>query len=151
MKNLIIGLCCLVAFATVEAKDWSEPVSTDHTVLFDTDKSEISNDSVKKLQEIELRDSQVTIIGHADERGSNKYNIALGMRRANSVASVLGLSDASVSSVGENHATGDMPKDRNVLIRVTSIEYNPIFGGYDVIMGPVHHLQYGTIPQGMAK
>ncbi len=48
----------------------------------------------------------VTLIGHADERGSREYNLALGERRANAVAQLLSfqggaLSQMSVVSYGE--------------------------------------------------
>ncbi|MCI0655016.1 MAG: peptidoglycan-associated lipoprotein Pal [Methylococcaceae bacterium] len=49
---------------------------------------------------------QVTLEGHADERGSREYNIALGEQRANSVSRKLGIegvgsSQISVVSYGE--------------------------------------------------
>ena len=36
------------------------------------------------------RQFMVTIEGHADERGTNEYNLALGERRANAVSDYLG-------------------------------------------------------------
>jgi peptidoglycan-associated lipoprotein len=42
---------------------------------------------------------RVVIEGHADERGSNEYNLALGQRRADSVRSRLQLLGAAESQV----------------------------------------------------
>ena len=47
-------------------------------------------------------DLKVALEGHADERGSREYNIALGERRANAVRdvmSLLGVSSAQISTV----------------------------------------------------
>ena len=60
------------------------------TVYFDYDESEIRADSERMLRaKVEiLRASpslQVRIEGHADERGSTEYNLALGNRRAEAV------------------------------------------------------------------
>jgi peptidoglycan-associated lipoprotein len=60
------------------------------TVYFDYDESEIRADSERMLRaKVEiLRASpslRVRIEGHADERGSTEYNLALGNRRAESV------------------------------------------------------------------
>ena len=43
----------------------------------------------------EHRDAKTLIQGHADERGSREYNVALGQRRAESVKSMLTLMGAS--------------------------------------------------------
>ena len=144
MKKIIIGLLCIVAFATVDAKEFEEEVQVEHKVLFDTAKYEVK--SVEELKGLELRNKEVAIIGSTDSRGTAAYNMSLGMRRAQYVSSILGV-PASVSSVGENNATGNMKEDRNVMIIVTVLEYNPIFGGYTMIQGPTSHLQYATIPR----
>ena len=59
-------------------------------VFFDYDMSEIRPDAERTLRsKVEiLRNSplvQLRIEGHADERGSNEYNVALGNRRAQAV------------------------------------------------------------------
>jgi peptidoglycan-associated lipoprotein len=59
-------------------------------VFFDYDMSEIRADAQAVLrQKVEiLRNSpavQLRVAGHADERGSNEYNLALGNRRAQAV------------------------------------------------------------------
>lgn len=63
-------------------------------VYFDYDKSDIRADQVTRLQTTArfLQQNggvQFTISGHADERGSQEYNIGLGDRRANAVRQYL--------------------------------------------------------------
>ncbi|MBI4474011.1 MAG: OmpA family protein, partial [Acidobacteria bacterium] len=69
-------------------------IFTSNEVYFDYDKSDIRPDQVSKLQTLatSIRDNpnvRFTIEGHADERGSQEYNLALGDRRANSVKQYL--------------------------------------------------------------
>lgn len=59
-------------------------------VYFDYDESSLSDDTRNKLaRNSDLLKSKpqfsVTIEGHADSRGTNEYNLALGERRANAV------------------------------------------------------------------
>jgi peptidoglycan-associated lipoprotein len=63
-------------------------------VFFDYDRSEIRDDAKQALDAkvVVLRnhpDVRIRIDGHADERGSVEYNLALSLRRANSVKSYL--------------------------------------------------------------
>jgi len=63
-------------------------------VHFDYDRSELSSSSRKTLEDNarciqEKGYSKVRIEGHADERGSTEYNLALGQRRADSVKKYL--------------------------------------------------------------
>lgn len=63
-------------------------------VFFDYDRSEIRSDARAVLdgKVPHLRDGaaiRLRIEGHADERGSTEYNVALGMRRAESVKQYL--------------------------------------------------------------
>ena len=76
-------------------------------VFFDYDMSEIRDDAAAVLRrkaEV-LRSSpqvQLRIAGHADERGSTEYNLALGERRAEAVKQFLagfGLSEARFETV----------------------------------------------------
>ena len=60
------------------------------TILFDTDKSAIKPEYVPVIEKIaadieKLGGGVVGVIGHADRRGSDAYNVALGMRRAKAV------------------------------------------------------------------
>jgi peptidoglycan-associated lipoprotein len=64
-------------------------------VYFDYDESGLSDDARGKLaRNADLLKSQaqfmVTVEGHADERGTNEYNLALGERRSNAVRDYLG-------------------------------------------------------------
>ena len=63
-------------------------------VFFDTDKSDLTADSREVLEKVAVWMNSypvatVTIEGHADERGTREYNLALGERRANSVSDYL--------------------------------------------------------------
>src|SRR3954453_19004878 len=63
-------------------------------IYFDYDESTLSDDTREKLsRNADLLKSQpqfsVTIEGHADSRGTNEYNLALGERRANAVRDYL--------------------------------------------------------------
>ena len=64
-------------------------------VFFDYDEISLSDETRDRLaRNAELLKAQptfqVTIEGHADERGTNEYNLALGDRRANAVRDYLG-------------------------------------------------------------
>lgn len=63
-------------------------------VHFDLDQAKIRSADTKILQEHARwlkshRDTNVTIGGHADERGSDEYNVKLAAQRANAVKSYL--------------------------------------------------------------
>ena len=64
------------------------------TVLFDTDKSTVKPQFLPMLEKVagylgEQGGGSVAIVGHADPRASDAYNLALGMRRAKAVYEVL--------------------------------------------------------------
>ena len=64
-------------------------------VYFEYDESSLSDETRERLaRNAELLKAQtqflVTIEGHADERGTNEYNLALGDKRANAVRDYLG-------------------------------------------------------------
>ena len=64
-------------------------------VYFQYDEASLSDETRERLaRNAELLRSQpqflLTIEGHADERGTNEYNLALGERRANAVRDYLG-------------------------------------------------------------
>ena len=70
------------------------------TIYFDYDSSEIRadfNDMLRAHAQQLARNAnmRVRLEGHADERGSREYNIALGERRAQAVRQVLQLQGAS--------------------------------------------------------
>ena len=70
------------------------------TVYFDFDSSEIKSDA-REVIDAHARylsdnpSASVTLEGHADERGTREYNVALGERRANSVRQLMTLMGAS--------------------------------------------------------
>jgi peptidoglycan-associated lipoprotein len=73
-------------------------------VYFDFDKSDIKGDFRDVIQaHAEYLASNpnvsITLEGHADERGTREYNIALGERRANAVQRMLTLQGASASQI----------------------------------------------------
>lgn len=65
------------------------------TVYFDFDKSDLRKDARDVLSKNaeallkQIADAKIKIEGHCDERGSDEYNMALGDRRAKSVAKYL--------------------------------------------------------------
>ena len=68
--------------------------ATNTIVYFDTDKYDIDSEDSAKLQTQARYFSQYpnvnfTIEGHADERGTREYNLALGERRANAAKNYL--------------------------------------------------------------
>jgi peptidoglycan-associated lipoprotein len=77
----------------------------DH-VYFDFDRYDIRSDQVPKLQAkaayLGVVSSNVEIQGHADERGSEAYNLALGDRRAKSARNYIvgiGVSSGRLSTI----------------------------------------------------
>ncbi len=76
-------------------------------VFFDFDRSTIRSDQLPVLQrqaEWMGRNAEVRvqIEGHADERGTREYNLALGQRRANAARDVLvasGVNGARISTI----------------------------------------------------
>jgi peptidoglycan-associated lipoprotein len=60
---------------------------------FDFDQTTLSADTRKALDEqiaaLKATNAKVRLEGHADERGTREYNMALGERRANAVANYL--------------------------------------------------------------
>ena len=91
---------------------------------FDFDKSVVKPQYFELLRNVkdyaEQNDLRLTIIGHTDSKGSDAYNMALGMRRAVAVRDKLlefGLNPArilGVESRGESEpiATNDTPEGR---------------------------------------
>ena len=64
------------------------------TVYFEFDKSSLTSKSIQTLKSAvdalnENSTIEVTLSGHADERGTREYNLALGERRANAAKDYL--------------------------------------------------------------
>ena len=77
-----------------------EPVvQLENVFYFDYDQASLGSDVRASLdaQAAALRNSNVAIVleGHADERGSREYNLALGERRAKAVADYLAIQGIS--------------------------------------------------------
>lgn len=71
-----------------------EQLLDSNKVYFEFDSSAVDGDSQRVIEAhsqflIENPDVNVVLEGHADERGTREYNLALGERRANSVAEIM--------------------------------------------------------------
>ena len=69
-------------------------ISTSATIYFDFDKSNLTSRSIQTLRGVisSMKDNSSLMLvleGHADERGTREYNLALGQRRAESVGDYL--------------------------------------------------------------
>ena len=101
-----------------------EPVvQLENVFYFDYDQASLGGDVRASLdaQAATLRNSSIVIVleGHADERGSREYNLALGERRAKAVADYLaiqGISRARIEVVS-------FGEERPVALRSTSEDY----------------------------
>lgn len=77
------------------------------TVYFDTDQYNIDSADMATLQSqaqwlLQFPAKRVTVEGHADERGTREYNLALGERRANAAKNYLiglGVDASRISTV----------------------------------------------------
>ncbi|MBC8210838.1 MAG: peptidoglycan-associated lipoprotein Pal [Gammaproteobacteria bacterium] len=73
-------------------------------IYFEFDSAKVTDDSLKLLEAhgdfiASQGNVNVTLSGHADERGSREYNIALGDRRAQSVRRILLFQGASSDQI----------------------------------------------------
>ena len=79
-------------------------MAADTLFFFGFDKSDLSQDSLDDLDAhakylSSVRSAKVRPEGHADERGTRAYNLALGERRANSVARYLVIQGVNRSQI----------------------------------------------------
>ena len=87
-------------------EDFVATVSSDR-IFFDTDSADVDGADQATLQSQatwlgKYPDKRITIEGHADERGTREYNLALGERRANATKNALvaiGVSTARITTV----------------------------------------------------
>ena len=101
-----------VAEDTIISYD-EKPITTNAVVYFDFDKFTLSTKSIQTLKSVvramnENPNMPITISGHADERGTREYNLALGQRRGDAVKDYLllnGINDnrVTVKSFGEEY------------------------------------------------
>ncbi len=90
-----------------EALEQTEGTLANRTIYFEFDSAKLSSDSVETLNAhgnfvAKNSDVSVRLEGHADERGSREYNVALGERRAESVKNVFllqGTTEAQVETI----------------------------------------------------
>ena len=84
-----------VAGVTVSSKSTAtQAVLANAVVYFEYDKFTLTSKSIQALKgvvDLRNKNNKITISleGHADERGTREYNLALGQRRSESVASYL--------------------------------------------------------------
>jgi peptidoglycan-associated lipoprotein len=84
-----------------------EMLRQDQVVYFDFDKATVASEYVELLQAhadflVKNENVKVLVEGHADERGTPEYNIALGERRGQAVAKYLqslGVAESQISVV----------------------------------------------------
>ena len=87
-----------------EMLEETDSVLANRTIYFEFDSAKLSDESLSILEThgafiAENGNVDVRLEGHADERGSREYNIALGDRRAQSVRRVLLLQGASTDQI----------------------------------------------------
>jgi len=161
MKRLFLMLSAMLLAISVNANAGFEDVTMNEQlalVHFNTDSSMLDSAAKMALGELTVTsNSQVIVIGKTDNRASEEYNVALGLRRAKSVQDFIGTNGHtfSVSSVGESEAAetviSKMRSDRVAIVKVITphVTINPLFG--DAMMnlqGPVSHIEYNTVPLG---
>ena len=100
--------------SSLEVPSSSRAVVANATVYFEFDKYNLSTRSIQALKSISDLMSEnplieITIAGHADERGTREYNLALGQRRAESVADYLVLKGISRSRLTIKSYGEEMP------------------------------------------
>ena len=82
----------------------TKAINANATVYFDFDQSSLTSRSLQTLKSTvnALNNNlaiTITISGHADERGTREYNLALGQRRAETVSSDLVLNGIDQSRI----------------------------------------------------
>ena len=74
------------------------------TIYFEFDKSNLTSKSIQTLKSalnalVENSSINISLAGHADERGTREYNLALGQRRAEAVSDYLVLNGIDKSRI----------------------------------------------------
>jgi peptidoglycan-associated lipoprotein len=86
------------------------------TVNFDYDRSDVRGDARSTLDGnmacLQALTGQIRVAGHADERGTTDYNLALGQRRAESVRGYLTKGGVSGSRINAMSYGEEQPADR---------------------------------------
>ena len=113
------------------------PAPQNFMVFFDWDSTKLSDASLNVLEQARdsyknKQDARITATGHTDTTGSEAYNMALSLRRANAVKDALvklGVPAAAITTVGVGEKnllvkTGDgvrEPQNRRVEIAVAGV------------------------------
>ena len=113
------------------------PAPQNFMVFFDWDSTKLSDASLNVLEQARdafknKQDARITATGHTDTSGSEAYNMALSLRRANAVKDAmvkLGVPAAAITTVGVGEKnllvkTGDNvrePQNRRVEIAVAGV------------------------------
>lgn len=87
--------------------DFVQRMAGRNVIYFDTDRSDIDDVDAAALRAqaewlLQYPNKRATVEGHADERGTREYNLALGERRANSAKnylSSLGIDSSRLNTV----------------------------------------------------
>ena len=74
------------------------------TIYFEFDRSNLTSKSIQTLKSaldalVENSSINISLAGHADERGTREYNLALGQRRAEAVSDYLVLNGIDKSRI----------------------------------------------------
>ena len=105
------------AASTIESEDInydSEAVFANATIYFDFDKTELTSKSLQILKSVadalnENSNLNIVLAGHADERGTREYNLALGQRRAEAVSKYLALNGIKKNRIVVKSFGEEMP------------------------------------------
>jgi len=157
----LIALTSIVLFVNANATEFEERVLSEQItyVNFDNLSYVLDAEAKAKLDKLDTSGDEVEgiYVGKTDSRGNDLFNYTLGLARAQAVSDYVDVENSTVTSVGKDEATeddiNDMRNDRVVLVKIITykIIFNPIFGASGPLMGPTHHIQYNTIPQGMNR
>ncbi|MGB0734027.1 MAG: peptidoglycan-associated lipoprotein Pal [Pontibacterium sp.] len=125
-----------VSEAEMKAKAAAEAAALQSVFYFDFDQSVVKQDGFAALEKHAAylamnSDASVRLEGHADERGTREYNMALGEDRAKAVARVLqvnGVNAAQIETIsyGEEkpammgHNADSWAKNRRVVLKYVS-------------------------------
>ncbi len=97
-------------------KDFQEAETFEPVIYFDLDQYELTDEHTKVIkyfaqEMLDHEELKIKIKGHTDERGSPEYNLALGERRAKSVAEAMMLYGVESSRIEVISYGEEMPVD----------------------------------------
>jgi outer membrane protein OmpA-like peptidoglycan-associated protein len=122
---ITVGILALIGLGIYLYKKSRKPKETDvlkdafDNLVFETNKDVIKPESFPFLDELatvlsKSKDWKLTIVGHTDNVGSDKFNLDLSKRRANSVKNYLtykGIADASITTDGKGESMPIAPNE----------------------------------------